>query len=182
LSILDLFLSNEAADNTAIFDNGQRVFAEAKIISIAIKPSSKLMEHPLESGALQSDHKVINPIEIEIKFIVPRNRYQNVVPLLRQTFIESRFLTIQTRHVIFNNMVITELPWEETAQMSDAIAVSIKFKEVILAVTTTTFAPEDEKKTNVKKVGEKKPKEIAGSDKLSLSDRLAVQFGGHAYK
>lgn len=108
-----------------------QVFANARPIKAAIKVESKMMEHPLETGATVSDHRIILPIEIELSMVLPGADYAATYRQIRDLFQSGEMLTVQTRTDSYQNMSITAMPHEETPDAMDAINMGLCLKEVL---------------------------------------------------
>ena len=55
------------------------------------------MEHPVESGAVITDHRIVMPIEIDLSLILASADYTDVYKAIRQYYYAATLLTIQTR-------------------------------------------------------------------------------------
>jgi hypothetical protein len=128
-----------AVDVVAIFNqNFQQLFATARPIKATVKEDSKLMEHPLETGATIIDHMIILPVEIELSLILKRGEYRDVYERIRQTFINREIVLVQTKTALYDNMIIQSLPHDEEPELFDTIAVALKLRHV--QIVTAQFA------------------------------------------
>ena len=114
---------------------GNEVFANAKFIRADVRPESKPMEHPVESGATITDHRVLLPIEIELPTILSAGDYKDVYKEIASLYNNGTLLTVQCRAGTFTNQLIQAIPHTEDADQYDAIVMSLKLKQVIIAVT-----------------------------------------------
>lgn len=135
-------------DVVAIYNSSNiQVFKQARPISVSVRPNSKLMEHPLETGETVIDHRVIYPTEIEIVLILVRNDYYNLYQTIKQFYDAGTLLKIQTRSSIYKNQVIYELPHDETVEFFNTIQITLKLKEVLYsnsgATNVVPFNPTD---------------------------------------
>lgn len=122
-----------AADVVAIFDEGfNQVFERARPIKGMIKEAAKPMEHPVETGSTITDHRIILPVEITLTVILDPSDYRATYEQIKQLFLKSTLLTVQTRTGIYRNQFIVEMPHDEDPEMFDTVSMSIKTKEVIL--------------------------------------------------
>lgn len=121
--------------NVAIYDgerevlNGNFLFSSS-VLSANISDDSQLCEHPLESGAVVSDHKIFNPIEIDIRLSLPSWQFSEIYRELLLLYSNSVKLRIKTKVEWYNNMVLTAIPHEEKAENFDKIVFDLHFKEV----------------------------------------------------
>ncbi len=108
-----------------------QVFERARPIRANVMEGSKPMEHPVETGATITDHRVILPVEIELSMLLASEDYQGTFRQIRDLFHKGELLTVQTRADSYRNMVIAALPHEETSDQFDALTVGLALKEVI---------------------------------------------------
>lgn len=117
-----------------IFDqNFRQLLTEATPMAVAVKEDAKLPEHPLENGSVINDHKIFNPIEIEIPMFMGAGQYKSLYAIVRQLYFSAALLTVQTKTATYPRMTIAALPHEEKADMVDAIIMSLRFKEIRFA-------------------------------------------------
>ncbi|HZZ80038.1 MAG TPA: hypothetical protein VFE62_16110 [Gemmataceae bacterium] len=131
-SIINSLIGNTGA--TAAF--GQ-MFVNARPLKATIRETSKVMEHPIESGAVIADHHIINPVEIELPLIVASQFYPATYTQLRQAFVDATLLSVKTRVGTYSNMIIAAMPHEEDAEMFDAITIGLHLKQVLFVVPGT---------------------------------------------
>lgn len=119
-------------DVVGIYDqNFQQVFATARPIKASVKEDSKLMEHPVETGATITDFSIILPVEIELSIIAAGvDEYRAVYGRIRQAFKNRDLFTVQTFTGLYQNQLIQAMPHEEDPALADAIAIALKLKEV----------------------------------------------------
>lgn len=115
-------LSTTTIDVVGVYDDtGTQIFKKARPINGSIKSDSKLMEHPLENGASVIDHKILNPIEIELKFIVSGRDFQDVYEEIRQVYESSDILTITTKASIYESQIVKSMPHVEVSEIYNGI-------------------------------------------------------------
>lgn len=119
-------------DVVGIYDDGFRqLFETARPIKAAVKEDSKLMEHPVETGATITDFSIILPVEIELSLIASGvDEYRAVYGQIRRAFTSRTVLAVQTWTGLYQNMLIQAMPHEEDPALADAIAIALKLKEV----------------------------------------------------
>lgn len=124
--------ATNAQDVTAVLDADlNQVFANALMLKATIKRDSKAMEHPLETGATITDHRIILPIGIELALILASEDYAAVYQQVRDIFIKGTLLTVQTRVDSFPSMLIEKMPHDESADMLDGVALALSLKEAL---------------------------------------------------
>ena len=106
-----------------------QVFAKARAVKATVMRTSKAMEHPLETGATITDHRIILPVNIELAMILTSEDYAAVYQQVRDLFKRGELLTVQTRVDSFPSMLIEKMPHDETPEMFDGVALALSLKE-----------------------------------------------------
>lgn len=144
MPLLDTLLPNASADVVGLFSSDlAQVFGDARPMKATVKETSKLMEHPIETGATITDHRVVQPIEIELELIATGANYRNIYQQIRQMFFDAKLLTVQTKTASYENMVIQEMPHEESGDMFDAVPIAVRLKEVLFVSAQYGTLPAD---------------------------------------
>lgn len=119
-------------DVVGIYDQTfTQVFDLARPIKATVKEDSKLMEHPVETGATITDFSIILPVEIELSIIaVGISEYRETYGKIKQAFLSRTLFSVQTWTGLYQNQIIQSLPHEEDPALSDAITIALKLKEV----------------------------------------------------
>lgn len=149
------------ADAVRITDmNGVQMFSQCRAMSATISRTSTLAEHPLETGNTIVDFKIIKPNTITLKMIIPDDAYRAVYKEIEQAWLSSATFIVQTWASSFANMVITDLPHDETPDSAGSISLSLTLKEVVWFTSTVETMPAKEvavSSKSAKKGGEAKP-------------------------
>jgi len=106
-----------------------QVFQNARAIKATVGRGSKAMEHPLETGATVTDHRIILPVTVELSLLLTTENYRAVYQQVRDLFKRGELLTVQTRVDSFPSMLIEKMPHEETAEIFDGVALALSLKE-----------------------------------------------------
>ena len=118
------------------------VFSAARPMAASVYEFADLMEHPLETGAGIADHIVHQPVEIEMPLVcVGAAAYRATYAALRGAYLSGQLLTVTTRTGSYPNMVIADMPHEETAQQFDAISIRIRLREARFVTPQSQLAP-----------------------------------------
>lgn len=148
-TLVNTLLPSAAVDYVAIFDQDyNQLFREARPIKAVVKESAKVMEHPVESGAVITDHRIILPVEIDMSLILASADYQSVYKAIRQYYLNGTLLIVQTRSGVYENQIITGLPHEEDPSMFDALSIALSFKQVFFVVAQFGTVPKHPSNTN----------------------------------
>lgn len=124
--------TSKAVDVVAVLrgDTSAQVFAAARPLRATVYERARLMEHPLEDGATIADHKVQDPVEIDLPLMVPGGEaLKETFEEIRQLYHEGVILTVQTRAASYLSMVLLEIPHEESAETMDAVTIGVRFRE-----------------------------------------------------
>jgi hypothetical protein len=128
------------------------------------------MSHPVEDGTSVTDHKVINPIDIELSMIINSADYRSVYQTIKQHFIKSTLLVVQTRTDVYRSMIISAMPHDEDPAIFDSVTIAVKLSEVKFATFTAGTAPKVSSPKNAKNsktqaTGKKQPTDATNADK-----------------
>lgn len=170
--------STAAVDVVAVLDKDlNQVFPEARPIKAAIMEDSKQMEHPLETGSLVADHRIILPVEITLTCVLVTEEYRQTYRQIKDIFIRGDVLTVQTRSNSYPSMIVQQMPHDEPPEMQDGLMMVVKLKEArfVAAQFTDTkpIAAANPKNGGTVKRGEQKPTETPPAKKKSVAARLA---------
>lgn len=114
------------------------LFERASLIKAAVSRTSKAMEHPLENGASIVDHRIIQPVIVELSMLVVGEAYQVVYQQIRDVFLAGTLLIVQTRVDSFKSMMIEKMPHDESAEKFDGATLTLTLKEALFVETKFT--------------------------------------------
>lgn len=166
-----------SADVVGVFDSSfNQLFPAARPIKATIKESAKGMEHPVEDGSTITDHRVILPTEIELTTMLVGAEYRDTYGRVKALFNKTELLIVQTKTGSYPDMMITDMPHDETADVYDGVPMTIKLKQVILVSAQFQALPpaatQDKRNSSTVKRGEQTgktetPPEAGGKKKSS---------------
>lgn len=133
VNFTDSILSMFGVDVVGIYDNDtfEQLFQTARPMKANILRTRKVMDHPIESGAVVQDFAITMPVEIELSLMLASDgQYQVVYQTIRDYFLTGTQVSIQTKADVFPDMLIQAMPHEESPEMFDAIPLAIKLKQV----------------------------------------------------
>lgn len=159
-----------AQDVVAVLDaDFAQVFEKARAIKATIFRTSKAMEHPLETGAIITDHRIIQPVSVELSMILASQDYAAVYQQVRDLFIKGQLLTVQTRVDSFPSMLIEKMPHDETPEMLDGVMLALTLKEALFVQPQfSTLKVEKPKNSTTVKRGQQQPMESPPARKTSV--------------
>jgi hypothetical protein len=108
----------------------QPLFAGAAPMRVTVRETSKLTSWPVEDGTQRTDHRVLDPVEIELPLLLATEDARNLFNQLRQAFVAGDELVIQTKVRSYESMMIVEMPHDQMPEQGDSIPVAVRFKEV----------------------------------------------------
>ena len=138
----------------AIYDQDYAVvFKQAKILDVRISEKAHAMEHPVESGVIITDHRIILPTEIEITLSITSTDYASVYQQIRENFYASTLYTIHTKTGIYENQMITMMPHVENENVLNGVVLTLNFRQVLIVSASVSFSPKNEKDKDTQSLG-----------------------------
>ncbi|XAI95253.1 structural protein [Leptolyngbya phage Lbo-JY16] len=124
-------VNSSSQDLVAILDaeTFQPLFSGTNIMRVTVRDTSKLISFPVEDGTQRTDHRVLDPIEIDLPILLTDD-VRNLFEQLRQAYIEGRDLIVQTKVRSYPSVMIYEFPHEEIPEQGDSIPVAIRMREI----------------------------------------------------
>ncbi len=151
------------------------MFENAINMKASVFEGSKLMEHPIEDGSTKTDHKIILPVEIEVILWISEAHYKDTYSVIKQALYSDSSFQVNTRVGIYSNMILSEMPHEESPDQSGAIIITLSLKEAVIVTTQyqalTPRKVKDSKDSSTVNRGEQKPQK---------SDRTLLDVAAHA--
>jgi hypothetical protein len=129
--------ATQAIDVVGIFDQN---FNQ---IRGSIKQDADFPKHPLETGATIQDHRIINPIEIELNVVFNAQTYVDDYATLETAYNGTSALNVQTRVRNYPNMFIKSLPHQEDADTFDTITMILTLTEVVVVQSQSQALPKN---------------------------------------
>lgn len=178
-NILETLLPTYAFDQVAVFDQDfNQVFPRARAIKAVVKEEAKVMEHPLETGATIVDHRIILPVEIEISMVLQAADYQDTYRVIKQYYLNSTLLIVQTKSSVYYNQLIAAMPHEENPDQYDAITLALTMKEAQFAQTKINYNPKNPKQASEVSRGAQQGLELASNSSTRSALLSILSFLG----
>lgn len=131
-----------AVDVVGVFDsNLAQLFQTARPIKAMVKEESKLMEHPGETGVSITDHRIFQPVEIELSLILKPEGYRDTYAQIKAAYTQLTPLSVQTKTGTYANMYVLAMPHDEDPDFFDTVAIALKLREVILVAAQFSQLP-----------------------------------------
>jgi hypothetical protein len=136
------FNGTTSDDAVLVLDSSyNQVFTAARAMKVNVVPSTKLMDQPMENGAMQTDFRIFNPTELELQVICTGEDYSEVYQQIKTAYMSGDLFIVDTKADTYLNMIIESIPHDEIPDMFDVISVSVKMREVILVQTQYQLLP-----------------------------------------
>lgn len=120
-------------DVVGVYDaNFNQLFEGARPLRCVVTERSKIMEHPIETGATVADHVVVLPTEIELSMIPRPEDFDDSYNAIKAAYQAQAFVSVQTKTDTYTSMLIYEIPHDERPETFDTIAIAVKLREAIL--------------------------------------------------
>lgn len=175
----DTQTSSAAVDVVAVLDADlNQLFPDARPVKATIKEESKAMEHPLETGALTVDHRVLLPTEIELQCLLTREEYAETFQRVKDVYLAADLCTVQTRVDSYDNMLILAMPHEESADVLDGVTLIVQMRHVMFVTAEfrdlPKVKPANLKNSKTVQRGEQRPAETTDPKKGSILSRMGL--------
>lgn len=132
IDLLSSLLGN--VDIVGIYDGASQVFEKARPLKGSVREDSRTMDHPLETGAIITDHHILNPVEIEFPLFIPSQYYITTYQQIKNAYINGTLFSVKTAVNVYNNMFITGISHEEDPEFYSAIIMGMRLKQALFTV------------------------------------------------
>lgn len=143
LDLLSQFLGN--IDVVGIYQNGAQVFQKGRPLKANIKEPARIMKHPAETGVILADHIVIDPVIIEMPMMISSQYYLATYQQIKNARNNATVLQVKTPVQLYDNMIIADMPHEESPDHFSSIIMFLRLEQVIFE---TTGSPQDSIQNN----------------------------------
>ena len=128
---LVLLISNSNADmrRFIVWQDDNEVLSGLQIVRIALEDNAKIFEHPIETGAVITDHQIYEPKTTVIQAYIS-NDDSETLEELENLYLSGASLKIRAGNKIIENVVISGKPNEIDGTKFDKTLYSITFREV----------------------------------------------------
>jgi hypothetical protein len=158
-----------AQDVVGIFDaeSFEQMFSAAVVMRLQLNPTSKVPQHPLETGETRIDTRISMPVDGQLLLIPNLDRVQpaDIYGQIRTVYNSGKLFTIVCKAGTFENMFITGMPHDETPDMQDSLQIVLRvsealfFKSQATAAAVTPKKPRATKNSSTAKRGEQAPRQ-----------------------
>lgn len=123
-------LTTSTQQRVVILENESlsELFDSVHPMRLSVTETKRATKFAVEDGTERSDHVVTELVEIQIDLSITdnlRNSFEN----LRQTYLNDDLVTVQTKVASYPNMLIIDLPHDETAELGNAVNIAMRLQE-----------------------------------------------------
>lgn len=128
---MSIFNATRAQDLVCILDNDdfQQLFTATSPIRVSVRETKKATQFAVEDGTQRSDHVVVDAVEISFDLFINDESARNGYEEIRQAWRENRLVTVQTSVSSYPNMLILEIPHDETQDAGGSIRIPVRLQE-----------------------------------------------------
>jgi hypothetical protein len=131
-------VGTSAVDVVAIYDqNFNQLFPNVRPVKAKIDRKACFPKHPLETGAVIGDHRILQPIEIEMPMIFSSASFYDDYQAILTAYNSNNSLIIQTKVGTFTDMYIQEMPSDESPETIDTVTLIFKFIQVFVVQSSS---------------------------------------------
>jgi len=184
--VVAIFKQSDVGDDEVILES-------AHLINATVDEHATFFKHPLETGQTLVDHRIIEPVTIELQVILVDSvsvvrglisggdfitRVRDTYDEIRQLYENGTFLSIQTRTATYRNQILQSMPHEETSSMFDGVALSFNTSEIQFETPTlATPPPAETEDTDTVTRGKQNALALATDVGEGILDRAKSIFG-----
>lgn len=114
----------EILDNETL----QPIWVGSDIMDVQVQETSTVTKYKVEDGTNRNDHIVHNPTEIMMRFTLA-GEVSQLFNAIKQTYTERALVTVQTRTDVYADMIVTEIPQEQSGAAMDAVVLDVRLSE-----------------------------------------------------
>ena len=149
--------------NVSDHEAGGQIIEKAgfSVNNVEVSRTANAIKSPVERGHYVFDNKVLMPLEVTVDILVKEDEWDSVWSELERMYNNRsyEFYTVYTKGEIIGNLMLLELPRKETPDKWDAVELTLKFVQVIIAREGRTYAsisnPAKKSDTSTQSTGQK---------------------------
>ena len=134
MALINFRLPSWNTDIVSIVDpsTGDQVFKQARPAKAHVVDRSTLMRQPREDGSVQIDHKIDEPIEIQMQLVLGGREMRDVFIDLQTAKDEGTQLTVNLKSGTYDRMFIESINHDELPEMFTSLPIELKLIEALL--------------------------------------------------
>lgn len=110
-------------------ENYQQLFTATSPMRMTVRELRRTTKYQVEDGSTRSDHVVVDPVEISIDLVIEDEFARDGYQQIRQAWNDNRLVTVQGKVSSYPNMLIAEIPHDESPEYGMGIAMPIRLVE-----------------------------------------------------
>lgn len=144
---------------SAIYDSeGNALVNDLVIMKIRPTSSSEFSKYILEDGTAITDNQINRQTKIEVELVACKDNYNETYQKVDADRISGKPYIIQTKVKTYTSMYITEITFDESADVLGAVKFTVNFVEQIFATATySELEPIEQKDEPTQSNGTKQP-------------------------
>jgi hypothetical protein len=148
---LNLATTRLLGETVTIVDAGTflPVFYGAEPMRVSVRPSSRVMKHPVETGAVIADHHIIEPREFEVSLVIPATFYISVYQQIVTAYDSASLLILKTNADVYENLIVSAMPHEESPETNGVLVMGLRLTEVLYAPQAAKYTQNGQNLTTV---------------------------------
>ena len=117
-----------------ILMDGDTILQGFKVIDARSDRPTRVNKTPIETGVINIDNKVIDPIKVVVVGLVNQEDWEDVNDYLDRKLVDRSFtfMSVQTKFDIFDNLILSKINSRETPDKYDVGEVTLTFTEILL--------------------------------------------------
>lgn len=126
-----MLFSTSASDLVCILDNDslEQIFVASSPMRVSVREAKKATQFAVEDGTTRSDHVTTDAVEISIDLFISDERARNGYAEVRQAWLDNRLVTVQTKISSYPDMLILDIPHDETTDTHGSVIMPIRLQE-----------------------------------------------------
>lgn len=125
-------------DIVGIYNGNTQVFQKGRPLKASIREPSKIMKHPAETGVTLADHQIIEPVQIDLPIMIPSQYYVATYQQIIAARNTATLLSVKTPVNLYQNMIIADVPHEESPEHYNAIIIYLKLEQILFEIPGAT--------------------------------------------
>jgi hypothetical protein len=179
-AVINALIDTISLDQVAVFTQDfNQVFRTARKLKAVVKEASKIMEQPIETGAVIVDHRILLPTEITLSLVLNSADYPDVYKTIQQLYLNATLLIVQTKAGIYVNQLIQTIPHEEDPSQYNAITIELNLKQVLYVTPQYNVTPTNPNNSTKVQRGVQNPTP-AGSNQVSAAHSVLQWSTGNS--
>lgn len=138
---LNLATTRLIGETVTIVDAGTflPLFYGAEPMRVSVRPVSRVMKHPLETGAVVADHHIIDPREFEVSLLVPATYYISVYQQIVTAYENASLLILKTNADVYTNVIVSAMPHDESPETNGVLVMALRLTEVLFSPQSAIY-------------------------------------------